>query len=62
MGLRGGRIGCLPLAAHGWTAGGGSGQTAFLNYQMDEQVTGAWSRSVGAIWTINRSAGLLLER
>ncbi|GAA7756301.1 hypothetical protein RN01_03100 [Cupriavidus sp. SHE] len=61
MGVRGGRIGCLPLAAHAWTAGGGGGQTTRLNYQMAEQVTGPWSGSVGASWTINRSVGLLLE-
>ncbi len=39
----------------------GSGQTARLNYQIGEQVAGAWSGSVGANWTINRSVGVMLE-
>lgn len=37
------------------------GQTARLNYQIGEHVTGYWSGSFGASWTINRSIGLLLE-
>jgi hypothetical protein len=41
--------------------GDGSGQTSRLNYQIGEQVTGAWSGSFGASWTINRSVGLLVE-
>lgn len=36
-------------------------QTARLNYQIAERVTGYWSGSFGASWTINRSIGLLLE-
>ncbi len=37
------------------------GQTERLNYQIAERVTGYWSGSVGANWTINRSVGVLLE-
>nr|WP_315592018.1 hypothetical protein [uncultured Cupriavidus sp.] len=37
------------------------GQTARLNYQIGEHVTGYWSGSFGANWTINRSVGVLLE-
>jgi hypothetical protein len=62
MGVRGGRIGCLPLAATvGPRAAAVQQQTTRLNYQMAEQVTGPWSGSVGASWAINRGVGLLLE-
>lgn len=37
------------------------GQTERLNYEISQRVTGYWSGSVGASWTINRHVGVIVE-
>lgn len=38
-----------------------TGQPTRLNYNIDQQVTGNWSGTVGAVWAINRHLGATLE-
>ncbi|ABF07980.1 hypothetical protein [Cupriavidus metallidurans] len=37
------------------------GQTARLNYEINQSVVGAWSGSAGVSWAVNRSLGFIME-